>query len=76
MKVRHGTSEVSRMKELEAVIPPGHEIVMVLRGRDGVRVFTSARPHEGSWEHEGLIPHRSRRTSKSGPIPPSSCLAA
>lgn len=76
MTVLDGAGGMSRLGELKAVIPPGHEVVMMLRGKDGVRVFTSSRPHDVSWEHEVLIPHRFPRTNKSDPIPPASCLAA
>lgn len=69
----------SRLAELKAVIPAGHEIVMMLRTKDGVRVFTSSKPGDPSWEHEALIPHprhTSPRTNKSGPTFRASCLVA
>lgn len=79
MNTFDGPDGISRIEELKAAIPRGHVIVMMLRANDGVRVFTSAKPHDVSWQNEVLIPHRPdtfQRTSKSDPIPPGSSLAA
>jgi hypothetical protein len=75
----NGRIAVSRLAELKAVTPAGHEIVMILRAKDGVRVFTSSKLGDPSWEHEALIPHRRHicpRTNKSDPTCRASCLAA
>lgn len=79
MNVLDGSRDTSRIHEIRAAIPPGHEIVMMLRANEGVRVFTSSKPHDVSWEYEVLIPFRSdtfRQTNRSDPIPPESSLAA
>lgn len=43
-------------KELKALIPEGHEIVMMLDAKDGCRVFTSSKRDADDWEYEVLIP--------------------
>lgn len=65
-----GWNAVSRLADLKAVTPTGHEIVMILRAKEGVRVFTSSKLGDARWEHEALIPYQrytSQRTNKSDP---------
>lgn len=74
-----GWSAVSRLAELKAVTPTGHEIVMILRAKEGVRVFTSSKLCDASWEHEALIPyhrHTCQRMNKFDPTFQVSCPAA
>jgi hypothetical protein len=44
--------------ELRAMIPDGHEIVMMLDTKSGCRVFTSSKRGDDAWEHEVLIPSK------------------
>lgn len=50
---------------LKALVPAGHEIVLMLDSKEGCRVFTSSKPGEGGWEHEVLIP-RDRLVPRDG----------
>lgn len=49
-------SAVLTPAELKAIIPKGHEIVMMLDTKAGCRIFTSSKRGDDAWEHEVLIP--------------------